>query len=377
MHGRAQARVNLHTSSALPTRSAGPAFSDNLDRWAETVDKAAAPRPPRGGGSIHTMPHPQFAPVLYKFHPSKKATLVLAPFSGGQPKGGVEKGADALMEAGIQSQLEELGWSTSVSEPLKGTSFEADKLDATDVFNNCKRPKAVGNATKLIYELVKAAAAAGTMPVTLGGDHLIAIGTVAGTFAQFPDAGLLWIDAHADINTPLTTDSGNLHGCPVLFLMGLDAELYPPELQWVPKCLSTNKIAYIGLRDLDVGEKRILREHNITAFTMFHVDKYGIAKVVEMALAALDPTGTKPVHVLYDVDAIDPLYVPATGTPVRGGLTLREGLYVVEAVAETGNLCALDVVETNPLLATTAVGHVDTITTGCAIARCALGETLL
>lgn len=110
---------------------------------------------------------------------------------------------------------------------------------------------------------------------------------------------------------------------------------------------------------------------------MYHVDRYGLNKVIEMALERIGPNGDEPIMVSYDVDAIDPLYVPATGTPVRGGLTLREGLFLVERIAETGRLVALDVVECNPELASQDGHVVDTITTGCSIARCALGETLL
>lgn len=304
--------------------------------------------------------------------------MILAPFSGGQGKSGVEDGPKYLLRAGIKEQIESLNWKVSIDEPLKNTDFEErKKTDDNDVYENCKRPKIVGEACEKIYNSCKKAALAGTLPITLGGDHSIAMGTVAGSFAKYPDAGLLWIDAHADINTPLTTDSGNLHGCPVAFLMGLDSHSYPPELQWVPKCLSTKKIAYIGLRDVDDGEKKILKENGITAFSMYHIDKYGINKVIEMALNAIDPEGKTPIHLSYDVDAIDPLFVPATGTPVRGGLTLREGLFVAERVAETGQLIALDVVECNPSLGVNETHVVDTITAGCAVARCALGETIL
>ncbi|ODQ57534.1 hypothetical protein WICANDRAFT_85681 [Wickerhamomyces anomalus NRRL Y-366-8] len=313
----------------------------------------------------------------YDHFPKKEATIILAPFSGGQGKSGVEDGPKYLLRAGIKEQIEQLGWSISTSEPLKNSNFEERKKDSSDVYENCKRPKIVGEACEQIYKSVKEAAFNNTLPITLGGDHSIAMGTVAGTFAKYPDAGLLWIDAHADINTPLTTDSGNLHGCPVAFLMGLDSHSYPPELQWVPKVLSSKKIAYIGLRDVDEGEKKILKDNGITAFSMYHIDRYGINQVVEMALKAIDPTGKCPIHLSYDVDAIDPLFVPATGTPVRGGLTLREGLFVAERVAETGQLIALDVVECNPSLGVNETHVVDTITAGCAVARCALGETIL
>lgn len=314
----------------------------------------------------------------YDFYQDKKVSLVLAPFSGGQAKSGVEDGPKYMMKHGLQPQLQEMGWSTKVEEPLSGQDFEKRKAeDVSDVHGNTKRPQLVGEATKLVSESVSKVLDRGEIPVTLGGDHSVAIGSVSAVFSKHPDACLLWIDAHADINTPSTTESGNLHGCPVSFVMGLDSENTPPSLKWVPHCLKPSKIAYIGLRDVDAGEKKILKENGIAAFSMYHVDRFGINKVIEMALEAINPEGTSPIMLSYDVDAIDPLFVPATGTPVRGGLTLREGLFVAERVAETGKLIALDVVECNPELASKDLHVVDTISTGCAIVRCALGETLL
>ncbi len=317
------------------------------------------------------------SPDHYQFAATKKLSLILAPFSGGQGKSGVEDGPKYLVEHGIDKDLKELGWDVEVVEPLADIDLTKQKADASDVYENCKRPKMVGEATNKIYSAVKEAALKGNIPVTIGGDHSIAIGTVAGSMAKHPDSCLLWIDAHADINTPLTTDSGNLHGCPVSFLMGLDEHSYPPELQWVPKCLKANKIAYIGLRDVDGPEKKILKEHGIAAFSMYHVDKYGINKVVQMALDKVNPDRTLPVHLSYDVDAIDPLFVPATGTPVRGGLTLREGLFIAEEIAASGLLSALDVVEVNPSLGLHEAHVLDTVSAGASVARCALGETIL
>lgn len=314
----------------------------------------------------------------FDFYSDKKASLVLAPFSGGQGRSGVEDGPKYMLKQGLRQDLEGLGWKMSVEHPLANEDYEARKLaDKSDVYGIIKKPKLVGEATERIYESVKKVVQRGEMPVTLGGDHSVAMGSVAAVFSQHPDACLLWIDAHADINTPSTTDSGNLHGCPVSFLMGLDPENCPPSLKWVPNCVKPNKIAYIGLRDVDEGERRILKENNIAAFSMYHVDRFGLNHVIEMALKIINPDGNSPIHLSYDVDAIDPLFVPATGTPVRGGLTLREGLFVAERVAETGKLVALDVVECNPTLAVNDIHVVDTISAGCAIARCAMGETLL
>jgi arginase len=133
---------------------------------------------------------------------------------------------------------------------------------------------------------------------------------------------------------------------------------------------------YIGLRDVDAGEKKILKEHGIKAFSMHEVDKYGINKVVEMAINHVSPGGSRPIHLSFDVDALDPSVAPSTGTPVRGGLTFREGHYICEAVHETGCLVAMDLMEVNPTLEDDE-SVFQTVTIGCSLVRCALGETLL
>ncbi|AQZ12057.1 CAR1 (YPL111W) [Zygosaccharomyces parabailii] len=304
----------------------------------------------------------------YDYYPQRKLALVLAPFSGGQGKSGVEKGPEYMLRQGLAHEIQELGWNVTKHEPLK-TLPESDEVQCGKV----KNANLVGEATERIYRTNLEALNQDSFPLTLGGDHSIAMGTVSAVLEKHPDAGLIWIDAHADINTLQGTESGNLHGCPVSFLLGLNKEA-PGKLSWVPNKLHPSKIVYIGLRDLDRPEKRIIKELGIKAFSMYHVDRYGINQVIEMALQHL---GNGPVMCSYDVDAIDPQYVPATGTPVRGGLTLREALFLVERLAETGKLVALDVVEVNPQLATDDVHVVDTINAGCALARCALGETLL
>lgn len=314
--------------------------------------------------------------VTYKFHPNKKATIVTAPFSGGQPKGGVELGPKYILEAGFEKQVQSLGWDVAIENPLKGTDYESHKSNEKDSYG-VKNSAIVSESCKKIYDSVLKSLKGDRLPVTIGGDHSLGTATVAAALTHNPDTCVLWIDAHADINTPKTTDSGNLHGCPMSFVMGLDVESYPPDFKWVPQVLKPNKIAYIGLRDVDEGEKKILRENNIPAFSMYHVDKYGIGKVIEMALDKVNPDRSAPIHLSYDVDAIDPSFVPATGTRVEGGLSLREGLFVAEEVAQTGLLSSLDIVETNPMLAETEAHVLDTVSAACAIGRCALGQTLL
>ncbi|CAB4255778.1 similar to Saccharomyces cerevisiae YPL111W CAR1 Arginase, responsible for arginine degradation, expression responds to both induction by arginine and nitrogen catabolite repression [Maudiozyma barnettii] len=316
----------------------------------------------------------------FKYFEDKKLSIVCAPFCGGQGKGGVEKGPRYFLKNGLENDLKDLGWNTKVESPIDEMEI-MEKLKVhtgTDFYKNAKRPNLVGEVSKKIHDSVKEVLSQDRFPLTLGGDHSIAIGTVSAVIEKYPDAGLLWIDAHADINTLESTDSGNLHGCPVSFLMGLNKpEDTPTALKWCPGTLKPNKIAYIGLRDVDAAEKKIIKDLGIAAFSMYHVDKYGINNVIEMALKAIHPNGNGPVMCSYDVDAVDPLFVPATGTPVRGGLTLRESLFLVERLAETGDLVGLDIVECNPNLAVDDIHVTNTISAGCAIARCALGETLL
>lgn len=149
-----------------------------------------------------------------------------------------------------------------------------------------------------------------------------------------------------------------------------------PEFSWIKPLLKPERLVYIGLRDVDDGEKKLLKEHNIKAYSMHEVDKYGIGKVVDMALDHVNPDRSRPVHLSFDVDAMDPSVAPSTGTPVRGGLTFREGHYICEALHETGLLVAVDLMEVNPALENEEAVK-QTVSVGCSLIRSALGETLL
>ncbi|OCF40716.1 arginase [Kwoniella heveanensis CBS 569] len=310
---------------------------------------------------------------LYKYKFLKEPAtvgIVGCPFSGGQKRAGVDLAPNKLIEAGLVDQLSSLGWNvhyesqqsyidipynpiptSSPSAPSKTEGTVETQQDRGEVVQRLpdpdiglmKKPRLVSAVNEKVAKQVGEIAEKGWLPLTLGGDHSLAMGTVAGTKSKYPDACLIWVDAHADINTPLTTESGNLHGCPVSFLLGLEGCDVAPFNEWLSPCLKPEEIVYIGLRDIDDGEKKILRENGIKAYTMHHVDKYGIGKVVEMALDYVNPNREKPVHLSFDVDALDPTVAPSTGTPVRGGLTFREGHYITEALAETGCLVSVDI----------------------------------
>jgi len=161
---------------------------------------------------------------------------------------------------------------------------------------------------------------------------------------------------------------------PVSFLLGLGNKV--PEFSWVKPLLKPENLVYIGLRDVDAGEKALLRDNKIKAFSMHEVDRYGIGRVVEMALDHVNPNRDRPIHLSFDVDALDPTVAPSTGTPVRGGLTFREGHFICEAIYETGLLVALDLMEVNPSLEDEASVK-QTVAVGCSLLRSGLGETLL
>ncbi|KAE8272180.1 hypothetical protein A4X09_0g137 [Tilletia walkeri] len=309
-----------------------------------------------------------------------KVAVIGCPFSCGQPRAGVEAGAISLVEAGLVSQIESLGYSVRFDGHNQFDPVNRLLLDDPDV-GKMKLPKTVSGVAQAVAEIVSKHALAGELPLTLGGDHSLALGTVCGVMRAFPNAGVIWVDAHADINTPLTTDTGNLHGCPVSFLLGLPGTSTPPFSDWLPSTpvLKPDSIVYIGLRDVDPPEKKILRENGIKAFSMHEVDRYGIGRVVEMALDHLNGgvqgKRERPIHLSFDVDALDPTVAASTGTPVRGGLTFREGHYICEALFETGNLVAMDLMEVNPSLSPTDAEA--TVAIGCSLIRSALGETLL
>ncbi|EPS44743.1 hypothetical protein H072_1252 [Dactylellina haptotyla CBS 200.50] len=323
-------------------------------------------------------------PVPSEFLPSNdNLGIVAVAFSGGQGKGGVDAGPQALIKAGLLEDLKnDLGYKLHYDDQIH--SYE-ELIPAEDpAIDNMKRPLACSQVNNRLHEQTYAHASQGRLVLTLGGDHSIAIGSISGVARAIRERlnkplAVIWVDAHADINTFETSPSGNVHGMPVAFLAGLcqhDVFGWLKEEYRIP----ADKLVYIGLRDVDRGEKKILRENNIKAFSMHDIDRHGIGKVVDMALEYIGDD--IPIHLSFDVDACDPVHAPSTGTPVRGGLTLREGDFICEAVHATGKLVGMDLVEVNPMILAKEFGAdtwqvAETVRTGCSLVRCALGESLL
>ena len=309
--------------------------------------------------------------------------VIAVGFSGGQCRPGTEAAPTALLQAGLLTQLQnDLAYTVHHDSTVHTYDSLLPSSDPSQ--RGMKNPFSVSRVCKSLSDQIYTHASEGRMVLTLGGDHSIAIGTVAGTAKAVKERlnkeiAVIWVDAHADINTPETSDSGNIHGMPLSFLTHLastpSSNNNDAPFSWLSetRALNPRKLVYIGLRDVDSGEKKILRDNDIKAFSMHDIDRYGIGRVMDMALEYI---GTEtPIHLSFDVDALDPQWAPSTGTPVRGGLTLREGDFICECVHETGSLVAMDLVEVNPKLE--SQGMEETVRAGVSLVRCALGDTLL
>jgi arginase len=233
----------------------------------------------------------------------------------------------------------------------------------------------IATVCETLYSRVRESVLANHVALSLGGDHSLAAGSVAGTASaldrQNRKLGLLWIDAHADMNTPESTLTGNVHGMPLACILGKG----PPELARIggfsPK-VDSRRCAVIGLRNLDEREKEIVRQSGVHAFTMNNIDRQGMASVMEEALDAVSDAGAA-LHVSFDMDGVDPAVSPGVGTPVRGGLSYREAHLLMEMVADTQRMVALDIVEVNPIL-----DHRNsTAVLGCELILSALGKQIL
>jgi arginase len=267
--------------------------------------------------------------------------IIGVPIDLGQSKRGVDLGPGALRYAGLAEKLQALGHRVYDSGNLEVAVRETIPEQAEQHFL-----PAIAAACRSVYHAAEQAVAAGETPLFIGGDHTLAIGSIGGITAATP-AGLLWIDAHADFNTPQTTISGNIHGMTLAVLLGSGY----PQLVDVgrpgPKLLPTD-VVMIAIRDLDPAERDRLRESGITVYTMRDIDERGIGPVVREALLRLEHR--ERVHVSLDMDCLDPGAGPGVGTPSPGGLTCREAQLTMEIIADCACCCSMDIVEINPIL---------------------------
>uniref|UniRef100_A0A8C9WVF2 Arginase n=1 Tax=Sander lucioperca TaxID=283035 RepID=A0A8C9WVF2_SANLU len=309
---------------------------------------------------------------LKKIFQRGSVAVLGAPFSKGQKRRGVEHGPKAIRDAGLIDRLSALDYSVHDFGDLNFHHLEKD-----EPYMDVKFPRTVGGANKMLSGAVSRAVGAGHTLVMLGGDHSLAIGSVGGHAQQCPDLCLIWVDAHADINTPMTSPSGNLHGQPVAFMLKELQDKMPaiPGFTWTKPFLSSRDLVYIGLRDVDPGEHHILKNLGIQYFTMRDIDRLGIQRVMEVTLDHLLSRKQRPIHLSFDIDAFDPSLAPATGTPVNGGLTYREGIYITEEIHNTGLLSAMDLVEVNPVLGANREAVEATASLAVDVIASSLGQT--
>jgi arginase len=291
------------------------------------------------------------------------------PYNFGQQKHGTQKGPQKIRAAGLIDNIREFGFKVHDKGDLKFEEFANDPT-----VNNIRRPKCVGAANRKIAESVSDSLKDGHVCVTLGGDHSLAIGSIYGHAQAEPDLGVIWIDAHADLNTPLTSPTGNVHGMPLSFLVHELKDYIPkgtPEFDWVQPW---KNLSYIALRDLDEGEKQIIDDYGVKAYMMSDVTEQGIGKIVDLAIEAVSSGNPKrPIHLSFDIDALDPVAAPSTGTAVPGGLSLREGVYITEKIAATGRLQVMDLAEVNPELGS-AADQLTTVQSACEIIEAWFGK---
>jgi arginase len=265
----------------------------------------------------------------------------------GAGRRGVDMGPAAVRVAGLGARASTLGYTVKDC----GNIFVEQPERLADASAHARYLAEIVAASERLAEKTRKVLGEGGMPVVLGGDHSIAIGSVSGVSAHFRDrgekVGIIWLDAHADMNTPETTTSGNIHGMPLACLMGRGPSELTEIFGYRPK-VDPKNVALIGIRDIDPGERALIKELGVRAFTAREMDERGMSSIMDEALE-IASNGTAGYHVTLDVDFIDPRFAPGVGTPVPGGATYRESHLAMERVADHGRMVSLEYAELNPV----------------------------
>lgn len=308
---------------------------------------------------------------------SRAVEIVGVPMDLGGARRGVDMGPSAVRYAGLAARLEKLGFKVSDLGNLAVADRAADSASPHKVGGwrekGSQVPVAwhadeISRACRELADAVAKIEAAGAIPVVIGGDHSIGMGTLAGLARSGRRPGVIWMDAHGDINTPETTPSGNVHGMPLAVAVGLAPPPFPEELRG---SVRGEHVVLFATRSLDEGERGNIKKAGVTAITMAEIDRSGVGPAMERAIAvAAKGDG---IHLSLDMDAIDPDEAPGVGTPVRGGLTYREVQLAMEMLAASGKLRSIEVAEVNPIL------DRENRTAGLAVEliASALGQTIL
>ena len=301
---------------------------------------------------------------------SRPVSILGVPLDLGANRRGVDMGPSALRMTGLAEKLRRLGLDVEdrgdvhVSLPEECSIGEPNRKYAQPIRQACENLAA--KAGEILRD--------GRTPIILGGDHSLAMGSIAASAGFYRDAGrrigLIWFDAHADMNTPESTDSGNVHGMPLSHVLG-HGDPGLASIGGFTGKVDASRCALVGIRDLDEREKTLVRQSGVSVFTMKDVDQHGASAIMERALAVAGE-GTAGIHVSFDIDSCDPSVAPGVGTPKKGGLDYREAHLCLELLAESGRLIAFDLVEVNPILDT--FNH--TAEFGSELIQSALGKTI-
>lgn len=275
---------------------------------------------------------------------NRYVSLIGVPLDLGADRRGVDMGPSAIRYAKVREKLESLGYEVDDKGDIVPERPDACYRDGTRL----KYLDEIERINTELCQMVSGEMAKGRFPLVLGGDHSIAIGTISGVLQHRRRLGVLWFDAHGDINTAETSPSGNIHGMPVAVSFGHGHDRLT-AIGGREMTLDPKRFVMIGVRDLDPGEKALIKELNITVYTMHEIDTLGMARVMEEAMEIVT-AGTDGVHVSFDMDVLDPLHAPGVGTPVFGGLTYRESHLAMELLAAANIVTSAEFVEVNTVL---------------------------
>jgi arginase len=280
--------------------------------------------------------------------PRSHIAIIGAPLDLGQGRRGVDMGPSAMRVANLNARLASLGYTV---EDLGNVPVEqAEALP--EGHPRAKYLPQIAATCQRLADLVGETLLRGSIPVVLGGDHSVAVGTVSGVSQFFREqgrrAGLIWLDAHADMNTPESSPSGNVHGMPLACIAGMGPAELTGLFGYKPK-IDPRNIVIVGLRDVDQMERPHVRESGVRAFTMRDIDERGLRSVMDEAIR-LATDGTAGFHLSLDMDFVDPQDAPGVGTPVRGGVTYREAHLAMEMICDSRNMVSMEVVEVNPVI---------------------------
>jgi arginase len=280
----------------------------------------------------------------------RRCRIIGVPMDLGAGRRGVDMGPSAIRIAGLNQALAFLGCEVTDAGNVNVAPPEA----VSQAHARARYLPEIAAASEELARMVEAALDEEVVPVVLGGDHSIAIGSVAGVAAHYrkrgATVGIIWLDAHADCNTPETTPSGNIHGMPLAALLGYGAKELTHVAGFAPK-VAPEQTAVVGARSIDPGERELLRALGVRVFTMTEIDERGLSSCIQEAIG-IATRDTAGLHVTMDMDFIDPFYAPGVGTPERGGVTYREGHLAMEKIADSGRVVSVELTEVNPLFDT-------------------------